>query len=45
MGYVVAKQLKALVIEQMLDVAARTGEKIVDAKHLATAIEQLLAEM
>jgi hypothetical protein len=33
------------VIEQMLDVAARAREEIVDAKHLTAAPEQLLAKM
>jgi hypothetical protein len=45
MGDVVAQELKALVIEQMLDVVPRSGEEVVDAENLATGREQTLAEM
>ena len=45
MGDVVAKELEGLVTEQMLDIASRAGEEIVDAENLATGIEQTVAKM
>ena len=45
MGDVVAQQLEALVIEQMLDVVPCAGEEIVDAEHLAAALQQPFGEM
>ena len=39
---VVAEKLEALVIEQVLDVAARAGEEIVDAQHVAAFGQQPL---
>ena len=38
-GDVVAQQLEALVVEEVLDVASGPSEKIVDAEHLAAAIQ------
>ena len=45
MGDVVAQQLEALVIEEVLDVASRAGKEIVDAEHLAAALEQPVGEV
>ena len=39
-----ADQLKALLTDQVLDVAARAGEKIVDTEDLMAASEQGLAK-
>ena len=43
MGDVVPKEFEVLVTEEVLDVAPAAGEKIVDAKHLIPALEQLSA--
>ena len=40
-----ADQLEALVVEQMLDVAPRAGEEIVEADDLRALRQQALAEM
>jgi hypothetical protein len=40
----VTDQLEALVTDQVLDVAARAGEEIVDSKDFMTTREQGLAE-
>ena len=45
MGNVVAQQLEALVVEEVLDVAASPSEEIVDAGHLAAAFEQPVGEV
>ena len=42
-GNVVAQQLEARVIEEVLDVAACTGEEVIDAEDLAAALEQVSA--
>ena len=40
-----AHQLETLVTDQMLDIAARAGEEIIDAKDFMALAEQALAEM
>ena len=40
-----AHQLEATVIEQMLDITPRAGEKIIDAQDLGTIGKQPLAQM
>jgi hypothetical protein len=45
MGDVVAKELDALVIEQMLYVASCASEEVVDTEHLTTAFKQAVAQM
>jgi hypothetical protein len=44
-GYVVPNDLEAMVIEQMIDIALRAGEEIVDAYDIPTIREQSLTEM
>ena len=44
-GHVVAEQLETLVIEQVLDIAPRTGEEIIGAKHIGAFRQQALAKM
>jgi hypothetical protein len=44
-GHVVAQQLEARMADQVLDVAPRTGEEVVDAQHVVAAFEQLLAQV
>ena len=45
MGDVVAQQLEALMIEEVLNVVPRSSEEIVDAQHLAAKLQKSLAEM
>jgi hypothetical protein len=45
MGNVVAQQFEMLMAEQMLDIAARAGEEVIDAQHLAARLQQPFAEM
>ena len=45
MGDVVAQQLEALVVEEVLDVASCAGEEVVDAENLAAAFEQPIGEV
>jgi hypothetical protein len=45
MGDVVAKELEARVIEQMLYVASCASEEVVDTEHLTTAFKQAVAQM
>jgi hypothetical protein len=42
---VVTKQLEAFVIQQVLNVATRAGEEVIDAEYLASGVEQLVCEM
>src|SRR5581483_784129 len=44
-GHVMAHKLEALVSDQVLDIAPRAGEEIVEAKHLVAGLEQSLAKM
>jgi hypothetical protein len=44
-GHVMADKFKAMVIEQVIDVAARAGEKIIDADDAGAVLEQSLAKM
>ena len=44
-GDVVAQELEALVVEEVLDVASGAGEEIVDAEHLVAALEQPVGEV
>jgi hypothetical protein len=41
----VPHQFEALVIEQMLDIAARSGEEIVDAENICPEVQQTLTQM
>jgi hypothetical protein len=41
----VAHKLERLVVEQMGDVAPRAGEKIVDAEHVVSGLQQPFAQM
>jgi hypothetical protein len=41
----VAHQLETPVVQQMLDVAPRTGEEIVHAKHFRPVFQQAVAEV
>jgi hypothetical protein len=43
--HVMPDKLEVLVIEQMLDVAAGAGEKIVEADDIGAVVEQALAQM
>ena len=45
MSDVVAQELKTFVIEEMLDIAPRPGEEVVDAKDLLPPRKELLAQM
>jgi len=45
MGDVVPQKLESLVIEKMLDVAPRAGEKIVHAQDVLSLRQQLLAKV
>ena len=45
MGDVVPQKLESFVIEKVLDVAARAGEKIVHAQDLLPPRQQLLAKV
>jgi hypothetical protein len=40
-----ADQLEMLVVEQMLDVAARAAEEVVDADDVGAALQQPVAQM
>ena len=44
-GDVVADQFEVLVVKEMLDIAARAGEEIVDADNVRAVRQQALAEM
>jgi hypothetical protein len=44
-GHVVAHHLEAWLRKQVLDVALRAGEEVVDAEHLVTARDQTVAEV
>jgi hypothetical protein len=41
----VPQELEARISEQMLDVASRTGEEVVDTEHLGSISQQALAEV
>jgi hypothetical protein len=45
LGDIVAHQLEPVVVEQVLDVRAGSGEEIVEADHLVPFLEQPLAEV
>jgi hypothetical protein len=40
MGDIVAQQLEALVVKQVVDVVPRPGEKVIHAEHLAPKLQQ-----
>jgi hypothetical protein len=40
-----ADQLEAAVVEKMFDIAARSGDEIIDTKDLRTASDQAFAQM
>ena len=44
-GHVVADQFEVLVVEQMLDIGARAGEKIVEADDVGALVQQAFAQM
>ena len=44
-GDVVAQKLKLLVTEEVLDVAPRASEEVVDAEDLAAALKETLCEV
>jgi hypothetical protein len=41
----VAHRLEIVVVEQVLDVAARAGEVIIDARHAGAIFEQTIVKM
>jgi len=45
LGDVVAEQLEAMVVEQVIDVAALPGEEVVEAQDLVPHAEQTLAQV
>ena len=45
MGDVVAQQLEALMVKEVLNVVPRSSEEIVHAQHLAAKLQQSLGEM
>ena len=45
MSDVMAQELEVLVVEKVLDIAPRAGEKIVHAQNLLSSRQQLLAEV
>src|SRR5205085_5969548 len=45
LGHVVAQQLEARIVQQVEDVFATAGEKVVEAQHFVVFAEQPLAKM
>jgi hypothetical protein len=45
MRHIVAQQLEALMVEEMVDIASGTSEKIVDAEHLAPLRQKWLTKV
>ena len=43
--HVVTHQLEIVVVEQVIDIAPRAGEIIVDAQHAGAALEQAVAKV